>query len=182
MNAALSDVFLANLPKAIRETYEPISMKQLNIVFLHMFAWFITKDCKTTTKDREENRQQMAADRHPSDGFEPLVMRLFIGASFVSVARYPMEDCDVIDIGLHVIRRCGMYSKEYKKWIARKNESPPIREIIDSFKEYWANAIALVNQTAAPALQHGYGMAAMDDDASIASFSPQKEIQLIIII
>ena len=31
--------------------------------------------------------------------------------------------------------------------------------------------IALVNQTAAPALQHGYGMAAMDDDASIASYS-----------
>jgi hypothetical protein len=40
-------------------------------------------------------------------------------------------------------------------------------ETIDSFKEYWA----LVNQTAAPALQHGYGMAAMDDDASIASYS-----------
>ena len=75
-----------------------------------------------------------------------------------------------------------MYSKENKKWIAHKNESPPIREIIDSFKEYWANAIALVNQTAAPALQHGYGMADMDDDASIASFSPRNEIQLIIII
>jgi hypothetical protein len=37
MNAALSNVFLANLPKAICETYEPIRMKQPNTVFLHMF-------------------------------------------------------------------------------------------------------------------------------------------------
>jgi hypothetical protein len=37
MNAALSDVFLANLPKAICETYKLIHMKQLNTVFLHMF-------------------------------------------------------------------------------------------------------------------------------------------------
>jgi hypothetical protein len=47
----------------------------------------------------------MAADWHPSDGFEPLATRLFIGASYASAARYPMDDCDVIDIGLRVIKR-----------------------------------------------------------------------------
>ena len=57
MNAALSDFFLTNLPKAICETYEPICMKQPNTVFLDMFDWFITKYGKTTTEDREENRQ-----------------------------------------------------------------------------------------------------------------------------
>ncbi len=82
MNAALSDVFLANLPKAIRETYEPIRMKQPNTVFLHMFDWFITKYGKTTTKDCKDNQQRMAADWHPSDSFEPLAMRFFIGASY----------------------------------------------------------------------------------------------------
>jgi hypothetical protein len=55
MNAALSDVFLANLPKAICKTYEPIHMKQPNKVFLHMLDWFITKYGKATTEDREEN-------------------------------------------------------------------------------------------------------------------------------
>ncbi len=113
----------------------------------------------------------MAADWHPSDGFEPLTTRLFIGASYASAARYSIRDRDVIDIGLRVIKRCGMYSEEYKGWIARKNEQPPIVETIDSFKECWADAIALVNQTAVPAAQHGYGMAAMDDDTSIASYS-----------
>ncbi len=74
MNAALSDVFLANLPK------------QPNTVFLHMFDWFITKYGKSTTKDCEENRQRMAADWHPSDGFKPLATRLFIVASYMSAA------------------------------------------------------------------------------------------------
>ncbi len=55
MNAALSNIFLANLPKAIRKTYKPIRMKQPNTVFLHMFDWFINKDGKTMTKDRKEN-------------------------------------------------------------------------------------------------------------------------------
>ena len=156
MNAALFDVFLTNLPQAICETYEPIRMKQPNTVFPHIFDWFITKYGKTTTEDREENRQRMAADWHPSDDFEPHVMHLFIGASYESTARPPMDNRNIIDIGLCVIKRCGMYSEEYKNWIARENESPPITETINSFKEYWTNVIPLVNQTAAPASgRHG---------------------------
>ncbi len=86
MNTTLSNVFLANLPKAIRQTYEPICMKQPNTVFLHMLIWFIEKYGKTATEDRADNRQRMAADWHPSDGFEPLATRLFIGASYASAA------------------------------------------------------------------------------------------------
>ena len=112
----------------------------------------------------------MAADWHPSDSFEPLATHHFIGASYASEARYPVDDRDVIDIGLRVIKRCGMYSEEYKNWIARENETPLIIETIDSFKEFWATAISLVNQTSIPAANHGYGMAAMDDDTSIASY------------
>jgi hypothetical protein len=37
MNAALSYVFLSQLPKSVSKTYEPICMKQLNTVFLHIF-------------------------------------------------------------------------------------------------------------------------------------------------
>ena len=55
MNAALSDVFLANLPNAICKTYEPIRVKQPNTVFLHMFDLFIAKYGKTTMKDCKEN-------------------------------------------------------------------------------------------------------------------------------
>ncbi len=41
MNATLSDVFHANLPKSIHDGYNPICMGLPNTVFLHMFDWFI---------------------------------------------------------------------------------------------------------------------------------------------
>ncbi len=91
MNSALADVFLANLPKSIRDGYNPIRMGSPNTVFLHMFDWFIKKYGVTTAEEREENRKRMAADWQPTDAFEQLVTRLFLGAAYVSAARYPME-------------------------------------------------------------------------------------------
>jgi hypothetical protein len=32
-----------------------------------------------------------------------------------------MEERDIIDIGLRMIKCCGMYAKEYKAWIGIKN-------------------------------------------------------------
>ncbi len=164
MNAALSNVFLSNLPKAICERYKPICMKQPNTIFLHMFDWFINKYSKTTTKDCKENRQKMAANWHPYDGLEPLAMLLFVGASYASVAHYPMNNRNIIDIRLREIKWCGMHCEEYKNWIAHERKIPAIVETIDSFKEYWARAITLINQTSILATQHGYGMTAMDDN------------------
>ncbi len=68
-----------------------------------------------------------------------------------------------------------MYAKEYKAWIGIKNTgqfaNPRVKQTLDSFKGFWSNAITLVNQTSIPALQHGYGMAAMDEDGgSIPSY------------
>jgi hypothetical protein len=102
-------------------------------------------------------------------------MQLFIGTSYTSAARYPMEERDIINIGLHVIKRCGMYAKEYKVWIGIKNAgqlaSLRVKQTLDSFKGFWSNAITLVNQMIIPVSQHGYGMAAMDDDGdSIALY------------
>jgi hypothetical protein len=57
MNAALSEVFLANLPKSIRDSYGPICMGLPNTVFLHMFDWFIKKYGVTTAEEIEENGQ-----------------------------------------------------------------------------------------------------------------------------
>jgi hypothetical protein len=58
-------------------------MKDPNMVFLYMF---IEQYGKTTSKDRKANRQRMVAEWHPSEGFDPLAMRLFIGVSYTSVA------------------------------------------------------------------------------------------------
>jgi hypothetical protein len=66
-----------------------------------------------------------------------------------------MDDCDIIVVGLRIIKRCRMDAEEYKNWISRKNAAPPIIETINSFNEYWANAIALIDQMAVLASQHG---------------------------
>jgi hypothetical protein len=52
----------------------------------------------------------------------------------------------------------------------RENESPPVTKTVKTFKNYWSEAITLVNQMASPAVQHNYGMTAMDDDATGASY------------
>jgi hypothetical protein len=87
-------------------------MKDPNTVFLYMFDWFIDKYGKTTTEDRKANWQRMSAKWHPSEGFKPLAMRLFIGALYASAARYPMQDCGVIDIGLRVINRSVLQEQQ----------------------------------------------------------------------
>jgi hypothetical protein len=58
-----------------------------NTVFLHMFDWFIKKYGITTAEEREDNRKRMAADWQPTDGFEQLVTRLFLGAAYASAAK-----------------------------------------------------------------------------------------------
>ncbi len=64
-----------------------------------------------------------------------------------------------------------MYAKEYKAWIAHKAKCPRIVETFDTFKTFWAAKITLVNQTAVPASMHGYGMAAINNDNSVVSYS-----------
>jgi hypothetical protein len=117
----------------------------------------------------------MAANRQPTNGFEQLVTRLFLGTLYASAARYSMEECNIINIGLRVIKRSGMHAKEYKALIGIENAgklaNPRIKQTLDSFKGFWSNTITLFNQTSVLASQHGYGMAAMDENGgSIASY------------
>ncbi len=58
-----------------------------------------------------------------------------------------MNDVDIIDIGLRIIKQCGMYGKEYKAWIACKGIRPRIVKMVDTFETFWATKIALVNRT-----------------------------------
>jgi hypothetical protein len=136
-----------------------------------MFLWLVSHYRKTTSKDHEANCQQMAADWHPSDGFDHLVLCLFTGAAFASSAGYLMNDIDVIDNGLRIIKCSRMYEEEYKQWITREAIHPQINEAMASFKEFWSSKIALVNQTAIPSSLHGYGMAALNNkDGLVTSY------------
>jgi hypothetical protein len=171
MNIALTDIFLDCLSSQVLTSFQQRRLHQPNIVFVKMFICFVHHYCKTTSEDRKANCQRIASNWHPVDGFNVLVLHLFSGAVFAGCTGFLMNDCDIVDTGLHVIKRCGMYGKDYKAWIARKAIRPKIVETLDTFKMFWAATITLVNQTAIPASLHGNRMAAINDkDASVALY------------
>ncbi len=84
-----------------------------------------------------------------------------------------MNDVNIVDISLRIIKQCGMYGKEYKAWIACKTVRPRIIKMVDRFKRFWVTKITLVNQTTIPASMHGYGMAAVNNDKSVIGSQSQ---------
>ncbi len=81
-----------------------------------------------------------------------------------------MANRDIVNIGLHVIKWCGMNAEEYKAWIACMAICPRIVKTFNSFKTFWVANITLVNQTAVPASQYGYRMAATNKDDFVVSY------------
>ncbi len=69
MNAALSDVFLANLPKSILDGYDPIRMGLPNTVFLHFFQWFIKNMVSGQLK-----KERRIGNKWPLIGNLPMVL------------------------------------------------------------------------------------------------------------
>ncbi len=167
MNTALAGVFLEVMSSQVRASFQKHRLHKPNIVFVDLFLCFVEQYGKTMAKDRKANRQRMATNLHPIDGFDALILCLFTGAVYASSAGFKMNNVDFVNIGLRIINQCGMYSKEYKAWIARKSICPAITKTFDTFKTFWVAKITLVNQTAIPASLHGYGMATVNDDDTL---------------
>ncbi len=136
MNAALTDVFLDALSSQVRASFQQCCLRELNIVFVNMFEWFVGYYGKMTAEDRDANRQRMTTNWHPTDRFDTLALSLFTGEMYAGCMGYTMADCDIVDIGICVIKQCGMYAKEYKAWIARESKCPRIVETFDTFKTF----------------------------------------------
>jgi hypothetical protein len=117
MNAALIDTLLGLIPTAFKLLYEQEWMMDPNTVFCQCFDWFVTKYGRISAKDCKANCTAMAADWHPSMGFEVLTSRLFCGVTFASLSGHPITDKDTVDIGVRVFNCTGLFAKEYKTWI-----------------------------------------------------------------
>jgi hypothetical protein len=170
MNAALTNVFLDVLSLQVCASFQQRHLHELSIVFVNMCEWFLRHYGKKTAKDPDANRQGMATDWHPTNGFDTLALRLFTSAAYAGCTGYTMTNHDIVDIGLHIIKQCSMYAKEYKAWIAHKSKRPRIVETFDMFKTFWAAKITLVNQMVVPASMHGYGMAMVNNNNSAVSY------------
>ncbi len=117
MNAALIDTLLSLIPTTFKLLYKQERMMNPNAVFRQCFNWFVTKYGCTSAKDRETNCTAMAADWHPSMGFEVLTSLLFRSVTFASLSGHPITDKDTVDIGVRVLNRTGLFAEEYKTWI-----------------------------------------------------------------
>jgi hypothetical protein len=164
MNTTLANVFLEAMSSQVRASFQQHCLCEPNIIFVDLFLWFVEQYGKMTAEDCEVNCQRMATNWHPANGFDALILRLFTSATYASSAGFKMNDVNIVNIRLHIIKRCGMYSEEYKAWIACKSICPAITETFDTFKTFWAAKITLVNQTTIPASLHGYGMAAINNN------------------
>ncbi len=167
MNSALIDAFLNLVPVAFKQSYKQIRMENPNSVFCKMFAWFVAKYGCTSVDDRKANCTAMALEWHLSQGFELLVARLFRGGTFANLAKHPIPDNDIVDIGICVIYWTGLFVEEYKAWITCGNNTANNMDFA-AFGYFWENAISIASFTATPALQHGYGMNTIEDDQSAA--------------
>ncbi len=145
MNSALGNIFLDAMLSQVRASSQQRRLHKPNIVFVNHFLWFVNQYGKTTAEDCKANRQSMAADWHPPNGFDTLILCLFTGAAYASSGGYKMNNINIIDIGPHIIKQCRMYDKEYKAWIAREAICPCIVETVNMFKMFWAAKITLVN-------------------------------------
>ena len=72
--------FLDTILVEVRATFQQRRLREPNIVFIDMFEWFAQYYGTMTAEDRNANRQRMAADWHPGNGFDTLTLRLFMGA------------------------------------------------------------------------------------------------------
>jgi hypothetical protein len=170
MNMALIDNFLDLIPVVFKQSYKQIRMENPNSVFRKMFAWFVTKYGRTSAEDRAANRNAMALDWHPSQGFELIIARLFRGATFANLAKYPIPDDDIVNIGIRVLHRTGLFAKEYKALITHGNDVTNSKSFA-AFRTFWETAVNIAAFTATLASQHGYGMAATEDEASTTSLT-----------
>jgi hypothetical protein len=165
MNSALIDTFLDLIPVAFKQSYKQIWMENPNSVFCEMFAWLVVKYGRTSVDDRKTNCTTMALEWNPSQGFELLVTCLFQGATFANLAIHPIPDDDIVDIGICIIHQTGLFAEEYKAGITR-GDNPTNDMDFAVFRSFWETAIYIVSFTATLALQHGYGMNAVEDDPS----------------
>ncbi len=165
MNAALIDAFLDLIPVAFKQAYEQKRMEDPNAIFREMFDCFIFKYGRTSAEDCEANHTVMASEWHPSMGFELLAARLLCGATFANLAKYPINDNDIVDIGIRVLHQTGLFSEEHKTWILCGNDATKTNDFT-AFRTFWADAVNTASFTATLASSHGYGMAAAEDNSS----------------
>ena len=96
-------------------SFQQTRLQMPNIIFVNLFNWFVKKYGTTMPKDCYLNCQRMAIDWHLLEGFDALTLHLFTSGVYSNACSYPIPACDIIDIDICIIKRCGLYAEECKQ-------------------------------------------------------------------
>ena len=103
MNAALTNVFIDAVLVGGRAAFQ-----QRRLCEPDMFEWFTQHYGTTMVEDRYANCHRMAADWHPSNGFNALTLCFFTGVAYANATGYPIVNGNIVDIGIRGIKQCGL--------------------------------------------------------------------------
>jgi hypothetical protein len=164
MNAVLINTLLSLISISFKLLYNQERMMIPNAVFQQCFGWFVIKYRCNLAEDCNTNRMAMAADWHPSMGFEIFTLHLFHGVTFAILSGHPITDKDTADIGISVLDCTELLPEEYKTWILCGNNTRKMNDFF-SFKSFWESVVQIAVFTTIPASQHGEGMVATNSEA-----------------
>jgi hypothetical protein len=103
MNAVHIYAFLNLIPVAFKQAYGQKRMEDPIAVFCEMFDWFVFKYGRMLAEDCKANRTMMASEWYPSMGFGLLAARLFHRATFANLTMYPINNDNIVDIGIRIL-------------------------------------------------------------------------------
>ncbi len=157
MNTALGDRFLSLIDEVYKTEFLEHRISNPEMAFRDMFAWFLERYGETDENDHEDNKKRMEADWNLQDGWHKLERQIEEGIMFTVFTGYAMPDYDIVDVGVRVIMRTGLFTQEYKQWHARVQTDKTWRH----FKQVWKTQIDLVKRTTKNAGSFGMGMNAL---------------------
>ncbi len=100
----------------------------------------------------------MLADWHPQQGIMALTNKLEEGILFVDIIKNWLTNSQVVDIGISVIRKIGLFTHSNTKLL----ELPDDQKNFANFKQFWWKQCNLLKKTMQTAERHGYGGNAMN--------------------
>ena len=163
MHNALADTFLdmIMMEPTYRSAYDRIRLCQPNTIFRDVVQHFLETYGRSTAEDRHANRERMAADWQPSQGFETLIDHINSNIQYALFSFVAISDDDIVDIIVCVLTRCGLYPEEMKAWHNRDGtRGAETEKTWYIFQIVWAKNISTCDDSTSSttAGQHGYEM------------------------
>ena len=163
MDKALTDRLLQLIPSEYKQEFTLRLQTEPNMRFQDAFQYFVTRYAQADEHDRSENKATMEWDWTINDDFPVIVKRLDDAVLFAAFAESPIPDHEVVDAGMKLLMKTGLFEREYEEWHARADGD---KTWVD-FKQFWPAKVQSKRRTQRTARQFGFGGMSVQEQASM---------------